>query len=70
MEALFFELFASLPRQGPGNRACAVRALELCQGLPTSPDVLDLGCGTGGQTMHLAELTSGSIVAIDRQARS
>lgn len=62
---IFFEIFESLPRQGPGNRACAVRALGLCQNLPQSPAILDLGCGVGGQTLQLAELTSGPIVAID-----
>jgi SAM-dependent methyltransferase len=62
---LFFEVYEPLPRQGPGNRACAVRALDLCQGLPPVPSVLDLGCGVGGQTLHLAELTSGAIIAID-----
>lgn len=67
---LFFELFESLPRQGPGNRACAARALALCGGLPPSPSVVDLGCGTGGQTLLLAELTAGSIVALDSHAPS
>jgi ubiquinone/menaquinone biosynthesis C-methylase UbiE len=62
---LFFEVYTALPRQGPGNCACASRALDLCQGLPPSPAILDLGCGIGAQTLHLAELTSGSIVALD-----
>ena len=53
---IFFELFEGLPRQGPGNRASAERALGLCRGLPPAPAVLDLGCGVGGQTLHLAEL--------------
>ncbi|ADH86633.1 class I SAM-dependent methyltransferase [Desulfurivibrio alkaliphilus] len=66
---LFFELFESLPRQGPGNRECAARALGLCQELPQSPMILDLGCGVGGQTLQLAELIpTGSIVAIDSHA--
>ena len=67
---LFFEVYENLPRQGPGNRDCAARALGLCQGLPPSPAVLDLGCGVGGQTLHLAELTSGPIVAVDNHAPS
>jgi len=70
LRQIFFEVFDSLPRQGPGNRACAVQALGLCRDLPASPSVLDLGCGVGGQTLHLAELTSGTIVAIDRNAGS
>ncbi len=68
-EALF-DVYEHLPRQGPGSRASAVRALDLCSGLPPSPAVLDLGCGTGGQTLHLVELTAGSIVAIDSHAPS
>lgn len=64
-EEIFFELFEPLPRQGPGNLACAERALELCEGLPAPSSVLDLGCGSGAQTLHLAELTSGPIVAVD-----
>jgi SAM-dependent methyltransferase len=67
---IFLELYESLPRQGPGNRACAVRALAFCRDLPSAPVVLDLGCGVGGQTLQLAELTSGSIVALDSHAAS
>lgn len=67
---IFFEVFEALPRQGPGNLASAVRALELCRDLPPSPAVIDLGCGGGGQTLHLAELTSGTIVAVDSHAPS
>jgi SAM-dependent methyltransferase len=65
---LFFELFEPLPRQGPGNRACAERALALCRDLPAAPAVIDLGCGAGGQTLYLAELTRGPIVAVDGHA--
>jgi len=67
---IFFELYESLPRQGPGNRACAARALALCRDLPPAPAVLDLGCGVGGQTFHLAELTSGTIVTVDSHVPS
>lgn len=65
---VFFEVYEPLPRQGPGSRACAEKALGLCHDLPPTPAVLDLGCGAGGQTLHLAALTSGSIVAIDSHA--
>jgi SAM-dependent methyltransferase len=65
---IFFEVYEPLPRQGPGNRASAQRALELCRGLPASPSVLDLGCGSGAQTRYLVELTDGHITAVDNHA--
>ena len=67
---IFFEVFESLPRQGPGDRTCAAKALGLCSALPPAPVVLDLGCGVGGQTLHLTDLTSGAIVAFDSHAPS
>ena len=65
-EEVFFEVFEQLPRQGPGSLACTGRALAMCRDLPASPRVLDLGCGAGAQTLHLASLTHGPILAIDR----
>ncbi|HSM51527.1 MAG TPA: class I SAM-dependent methyltransferase [Thermoanaerobaculia bacterium] len=68
---IFFEVYEGLPRQGPGNRDCAARALGLCRELPPAPAIADLGCGVGGQTLQLAELVAaGSIVAIDSHAPS
>ena len=67
---VFFEVYENLPRQGPGNRVCAAKALNLCGEMRDSPAILDLGCGVGGQTLLLAELTSGSIVALDNHAPS
>ena len=32
------------------------------------PEILDLGCGTGSQTLQLAKLTQGSIIAVDNDA--
>lgn len=68
---VFFEVYEPLPRQGPGNRACAEKALGLCRQLPQAPAVLDLGCGVGGQSLHLAELLpSALITAMDSHAPS
>ena len=65
---IFFEVYESLPRQGPGHRTCTEQALRLCVGLPRASKIVDLGCGVGGQTLHLADLTTGSIVAVDSHA--
>lgn len=62
---IFFEVYDALPRQGPGNLASAQRAFALCAGLPAAPEILDLGCGAGAQTFHLAALTAGRITALD-----
>ncbi|MGV8039730.1 MAG: hypothetical protein AB2L07_06540 [Thermoanaerobaculaceae bacterium] len=52
---IFFELYEGLPRQSPGNWICSEKAFGHCHELPDRPSVLDLGCGVGGQTLHLAE---------------
>lgn len=65
---LFFEVYEQLPRQGPGSRASTTRALALCDELPDKPVIFDMGCGSGAQTLDLAELTNGVITAIDVHA--
>ena len=67
---IFFEVFDALPRQGPGDLASARKALAICSGLPKAPRILDLGCGSGGQTLYLAELTGGCVTAVDSRAAS
>lgn len=65
---LFFEMFDGLPRQGPGDRASTLRALALVPELGPGSRVLDLGCGTGLQTLTLAENSPASFVAVDSHA--
>lgn len=62
---VFFELHSNLPREGPGNLAATQRALSFIPPLPETASILDLGCGPGMQTLHLASLTAGHITAID-----
>ena len=65
MEEIYFEIFESLPRQGPGDEESTKRAFQKLAELPNHPEILDVGCGTGAQTMVLAKLTSGNIKALD-----
>lgn len=65
---VFFDVYEHLPRQGPGNLESAARALALCGPLPPAPSILDLGCGSGAQTLHLASRTGGRITAVDNHA--
>ena len=64
-EALFFELFSALPRQGPGDAESTLRALAFVPGVGPHTRVLDVGCGTGRQTLVLAESTPARFVAVD-----
>jgi SAM-dependent methyltransferase len=68
MEEVFFKMFESLPRQGPGSDEATASAFGKLTGLPERPDILDIGCGTGAQTLALARLTQGHITAIDNHA--
>ena len=61
----FVELHRDLPRQGPGNDESTLRALAMCTELPARPDILDIGCGPGMQTLALAGATDGPITAVD-----
>lgn len=65
---LFYELFSGLPRQGPGDSASTLRALSMVPPLGPDDRVLDLGCGTGAQTLVLARHCKARILAIDDHA--
>jgi ubiquinone/menaquinone biosynthesis C-methylase UbiE len=53
-----------LERQGPGSTEMTVKALSFLNNSGISR-VADLGCGTGGQTMILAQTISGNITGLD-----
>jgi len=65
MMALFIELHNGNPREGPGDDESTLRALAAIPELPERPDILDVGCGPGMQTLALAEATGGNITAFD-----
>jgi len=67
METPFvFTLHEGLPRQGPGSSECTRKAFSFLSGLPARPEILDIGCGAGMQTIELARLCPGCrITAVD-----
>jgi SAM-dependent methyltransferase len=63
---VFFEVYDHLPRGGPGDTVSTLRALGMAEGLPADPQILDIGCGPGMQTLDLARaLPQSRIWAID-----
>jgi SAM-dependent methyltransferase len=64
----FHELYGTLPRQGPGERASTLRALRQLPPLTASQRLLDIGCGSGAQTLDLAQACPARILAVDSHA--
>jgi SAM-dependent methyltransferase len=62
---LICEYFSSIERQGPGSPEVTIKALSFIEGLTVKSQIADLGCGTGGQTMVLAQQTPGNITGMD-----
>jgi ubiquinone/menaquinone biosynthesis C-methylase UbiE len=62
---IFFEIHKNLPREGPGCNECTQKAYSYLKELPSEPNILDIGCGPGAQTIELAKRTDGKIVALD-----
>lgn len=65
MMSYFYELYSSLPRGGPGDNNLTRKAFLYLKNLPSEPLILDIGCGPGMQTIELARISGGKIIAID-----
>jgi DNA-binding transcriptional MerR regulator/ubiquinone/menaquinone biosynthesis C-methylase UbiE len=63
--SVFFEAFRDLPRLNPGSRETTLRALDLIGPLPQKPEILEVGCGEGTVAMQLAQVTGGTVTALD-----
>jgi len=61
----FYEIYESIPRQGPGARESTERALRMLPRLGPNRRILDIGCGSGAQTIDLARASGARIVAVD-----
>lgn len=62
---LICEYFSSTERQEPGSPGITIKALSFIDNLSEESNIVDIGCGTGGQTMVLAQHTSGKIRGVD-----
>ena len=59
------EYFSYLERQGPGSPEVTKKALSFIDNLNNNSLIADIGCGSGGQTMVLAQHAPGKITGID-----
>ena len=62
---LICDFFSTMKRQGPGSPEVTLKALSFIDNLTDKSLIADLGCGTGGQTMVLAEHAPGKITGLD-----
>jgi len=62
---LVIETHVGLERQGPGSPEMTIKALSFLDNLNKISRVADLACGTGGQTMVLAQNIIGNITGVD-----
>lgn len=62
---LICNFFLNTERQGPGSPEITLQALSFINHLTDKSRIADLGCGTGGQTMVLAQHAPGKITGLD-----
>ncbi|MCL2923443.1 MAG: class I SAM-dependent methyltransferase [Trichodesmium sp. MAG_R04] len=62
---LIYEYYSTIERQGPGSPEVTIKALSFIDNLTDESKIADIGCGTGAQTMAIANNTSGNITAMD-----
>lgn len=63
-EAVYL-LHTGIPRGAPGSDETTLRAIRKLPPLPSSPRILDIGCGPGRQTLLLARAFNSRVAAVD-----
>lgn len=63
--SLVFSLYEGLERKGPGSEESTLKALNLLDGLPIKPRIVEFGCGAGAATIALARSVPCHITAVD-----
>lgn len=66
MMDMIIKTHIGLQRQGPGSPETTTKALSFLGRLDEISRAIDLGCGTGGQTMVLAQNIPGEIIGLDQ----
>jgi ubiquinone/menaquinone biosynthesis C-methylase UbiE len=59
------DFFKSNERQGPGSNDTTIKALNFIEDYINVENILDIGCGTGSQTLALAQKTNARVFAVD-----
>ena len=65
IDDLLYDIHAGLERQGIGSPEMTIKALSFLDDLNKISKVIDFACGTGGQTMVLAQKITGNIIGVD-----
>lgn len=60
------DFYKDLPRQGPGSTRATKWALTRIMEMAPIDRILDIGCGTGAQTLVLGQETGARVDALDR----
>jgi SAM-dependent methyltransferase len=61
---IFFEIHKDIPREGSGRDEYTQKAFQMIPPIK-KPNILDIGCGPGLQTIKLAKLSDGIVTGID-----
>ena len=62
---IIHDYFSNTERQGPGSPEITLKALSFIDGLTEIIKIADIGCGTGGQTIVLAQNTASEIIGVE-----